>query len=213
MAEAHAEDRPSRLTARGAATRERIISAGADLMRAQGVAATSLDQVRAASGTSKSQLYHHFSDKTELARAVIELRAETVLSANEQQLRRLNSLAGLRRWRDFIVQNVAMRDGAYGCMLGSLASELADRDDQARIALQHHFDTWRQLFVDGLTRMRGDGRLRADADPEQLATALMAALQGGYLLAQTAHSSTPMQIALDMAISYVEEFATSSSAG
>jgi hypothetical protein len=33
----------------------------------------------------------------------------------------------------------------------SLASELADRDDQARISLQRPFETWRQLFVAGLT--------------------------------------------------------------
>lgn len=153
MAEAPVDDRSSRLTARGAATRERILTAAADLMRAKGVAGTTFDEITAASGTSKSQLYRHFPDKPSLARAVVALRAETVLDANEQQLRRLNSFAGLRRWRDFIVQNVAMRDGAYGCMLGSLASELADCDDQARISVQRHFETWRHLFIDGLTRM------------------------------------------------------------
>ena len=198
------DQRPEGLTARGVATRQRIIVAAADLMRAQGVAGTTLDQVRAASGTSKSQLYHHFPDKSALARAVVELRAETVLEANEQQLRRLDSLSGLRRWRDFIVQNVAVHNGAYGCMLGSLASELADRDDQARTALQHHFETWRQLFIDGLARMIENHTLRADADPDELATAVMTALQGGYLLSQTAHDATPMKIALDMAIRHIE---------
>lgn len=208
MAEAPGDARPGRLTARGAATRKRIITAAADLMRAKGVAGTTFDEVSAASGTSKSQLYHHFPDKPSLARAVVELRAETVLEANEQQLRRLSSLAGLKRWRDFIVQNVAMRDGAYGCMLGSLASELADRDDQARISLQQHFETWRRLFIDGLARMIDNATLRPDADPDQLATAIMAALQGGYLLSQTAHNSIPMQVALDMAIDHVRDFAT-----
>jgi AcrR family transcriptional regulator len=207
VAERPAEATTPRLTARGAATRARIIEAAAELMRAQGVAGTTFDEIRAASGTSKSQLYHHFPDKPALARAVVELRAETVLAANEQQLQRLNSLAGLRRWRDFIVQNVATRNGAYGCMLGSLASELADRDDQARISLQGHFETWRSLFTDGLTRMVENGTLRPDADPETLATAIMAALQGGYLLSQTAHDSGPMKVALDMAISHVQDFA------
>src|SRR3954468_20261420 len=45
----------ARLTARGAATRERIVQAAAELMAAKGVAATTLDEVRLASGTSKSQ--------------------------------------------------------------------------------------------------------------------------------------------------------------
>ena len=204
MPDTRSDHRPERLTARGVATRQRIVAAAADLMRAQGVAGTTLDQVRAASGTSKSQLYHHFADKSALARAVVELRAETVLEANEQQLRRLHSLSGLRRWRDFIVQNVAAHNGAYGCMLGSLASELADRDDQARSALQRHFESWRQLLIDGLTRLIENRTLRADADADVLATAIMTALQGGYLLSQTARTAGPMEIALDMAIRHVE---------
>jgi TetR/AcrR family transcriptional repressor of nem operon len=56
--------------------------------------------------------------------------------------------------------------------------------------------------------MIDNGTLPPDADPDQLATAIMAALQGGYLLSQTAHSSTPMQVALDMAINHVRGFAT-----
>ena len=63
--------RAGRLTARGSATRERILQAAADLMRANGVAATTLDEVRVASGTSKSQLYRHFPDKDALVHAVI----------------------------------------------------------------------------------------------------------------------------------------------
>jgi TetR/AcrR family transcriptional regulator, transcriptional repressor for nem operon len=52
------------------------------------------------------------------------------------------------------------------------------------------------------------GVLRPDADPDVLATGVMAAVQGGYLLAQTARDVTPMQIALDMAVAHVKSFAT-----
>jgi len=48
------------LTARGAATRSRIVEAAADLTYAHGVDRRSLDEVIAASGVSKSQLYHYF---------------------------------------------------------------------------------------------------------------------------------------------------------
>ena len=81
MADAPMDHRSSRLTARGAATRKRIVAAAADLMRAKGVAGATFDEISAASGASKSQLYHHFPDKPSLARAVVELRAEAVLDA------------------------------------------------------------------------------------------------------------------------------------
>lgn len=204
--------RATRITARGVATRDRIVAAAAELMYTRGVAATTLDDVRAASGTSKSQLYHHFADKDALVHAVIEVRAGEVLQRHEQRLRRLNSMRGLELWRDAVLQRNALRNGAYGCELGSLAGELADQDDEARVALAGHFRTWQGLLSDGLERMRDNGTLRADADPVMLATGLMAALQGGYLLAQTARDTTPMAIALDMAIDQVRAYAVPSGA-
>jgi AcrR family transcriptional regulator len=192
-----------RLTARGAATRARILRAAAGLMHEKGVAATTLDDVRAASGTSKSQLYGHFPDKDALVREVISLQAAEVLARNERQLRRLDSFRGLELWRDAVVRQNAVRGGAYGCALGSLANELADQDEDARAALAGHFGAWKKLLAAGLERMRQNGALRDDADPDELATGIMAALQGGYLLAQTERSTEPMEIALDMALAHV----------
>jgi len=195
-------------TAKGEATRQRIIDAAANLMRLKGVGNTTLDDVRAASQTSKSQMYNHFADKGELTRAVVEHWGEFRLNQQEEDLRRLDSIRGLERWRDAMVQRNAAVAGAHGCILGSLAIEVADHDDGARRMLRADFLAWERLLVDGLERMRDKGVLRADADPEVLATGIMAALQGGYLLAQTAHDTEPMEIALDMAIDHVKTFAT-----
>src|SRR3954463_7867954 len=192
-----------RLTARGAATRARIVEAAAELMYVRGVNATTLDDVRAASGTSKSQLYNHFADKDALVRAVAELWAARVLAREEAQLSRLNSFNGLVRWRNALVRRNAAQNGAYGCALGSMATEVADHDDEARETLSATFQRWQQLLADGLRRMQDSGRLRADADADALATGLIAALQGGYLLAQSARSARPMEVALDMALAHV----------
>jgi AcrR family transcriptional regulator len=196
----------TRRTARGEATRARILQAAAELMFVKGAAATSIDDVRAATGTSKSQLYHHFADKDALVQEVIEHQAAELLAQQEDQLKRLNSVCGLERWRDVILQRNALRKGAYGCPLGSLASELADGNETARSALARHFRTWEGLIAQGLERMRAAGKLRQDADPQQLATGLIGALQGGYLLAQTAQDTTPMKITLNMAIDHIRTF-------
>jgi len=206
VAERQESGKPVRRTARGEATRARIVQAAVDLMRVRGVAATTLDDVRAASGTSKSQLYHHFTDKDCLVQEVIAHQARDVLEREEQQLRQLNSIRGLERWRDAILQRSAIHDGAYGCQLGSLASELSDHNELARTALAQHFETWLGLIAAGLERMRSSGKLRPDAEPERLATGLMGALEGGYLLAQTQHDTRPMRISLDMAIDYIRSF-------
>jgi TetR/AcrR family transcriptional regulator, transcriptional repressor for nem operon len=193
-----------RLTARGAKTRAKIVAAAAELMFVRGVGATTLDDVVAASGVSKSQLYHHFAGKDMLVRAVIDLIGERVIQRERDALGHVSTMAGLRRWRDALVQNNALRHGAYGCSLGSLASEVSDHDDVARLTLEQLFAEWRALLADVLRRLQDSGVLPVDAPVEQLATGLMGAVQGGYMLAQTARDVTPMGTSIDMAIAHIE---------
>jgi TetR/AcrR family transcriptional repressor of nem operon len=192
-----------RLTVRGVRTKARIVSAAADLMRVKGVDATTMDDVRAASGTSKSQIYHHYRDKNELVRDVIEFVGEQVIHREQDRLGRVSTLNGLRRWRDALVQANDLQHGAYGCALGSLAGDVADHDQVARAALQRLFRAWGDLIAEALGRMRDQGLLKPDADLDYLADGLLAALQGGYLLAQTAGDSSPMARALDMSLDYI----------
>lgn len=207
MAELDGTARTPRLTARGAAARACIIEAASELMYVHGVAATTLDDVMSASGTSKSQLYHHFPDKDALVREVVDQRSSKLLASQRERLEHLDSLRGLERWRDAMVQNNSLRNGAYGCPIGSLASELADQSEDARTVLAKSFEGWESLLAAGLERMRDKGILRPGVDPQALAVGLMAALEGGYLLAQTARDVTPMRIALDMAIDRIRGYA------
>src|SRR5436309_3423758 len=86
------DSEPRTLTARGAATRARIVEAAADLIYAHGVERTSLDDVMAASGVSKSQLYHYFADKDALVLDVIARQTERVLDAQRPHLEALDLL-------------------------------------------------------------------------------------------------------------------------
>ena len=195
-----------RLTSRGAATRNRIVAAAAELMHVRGVAATTIDEVLASSATSKSQFYQHFDDKTDLVYDVISVRADEILSWQRLRLEKVDSFRGLTHWRDAMVQRCALRRGLWGCELGSLAAELSDSDDKARESLAAHFAEWRTLLAAALERMRDAGALRPEVDAPMLATGLLAAVEGGYLLSQTAHDPRLMQTALDSAISYVRTF-------
>jgi hypothetical protein len=69
------------------------------------------------------------------------------------------------------------------------------------------FDRWREVFRSGLHAMRDRHELRRTADPDQLATVLMAAFQGGMLLTQAARDAAPLREALYGAIAYVESYA------
>jgi TetR/AcrR family transcriptional repressor of nem operon len=193
-----------RLTARGEKTRARIVAAAADLINVQGVGATTLDDVILASGVSKSQLYHHFAGKDALVRAVVDHVGERIIQRERDALGHVSTIQGLRRWRDALVQNNALRHGAYGCALGSLASEVSDQDEAARRAASQLFIEWQELLAGVLHRLQDGGALPPEASIDQLATGLMGALQGGYMLAQTARDVTPMATSIDMALAHIE---------
>ena len=195
------EPRPA--TARGAATRARIVKAAAELVFAHGASRTSLEDIMAASAASKSQLYHYFADKDALMRAVIEFQTRQVTGGEAVRPQALDSLAGLKRWRDAVVSMNKASHGIGGCPLGSLVSQLADRSESARTLLGDGFELWESHFRQGLSAMRDRGELKAEADPAEVATAIIAALQGGLLLAQTTRTSRPLELALDMAIGHV----------
>ena len=68
------------------------------------------------------------------------------------------------------------------------------------------FEQWEAPLRSGLATMRERGLLRADADPDRLALALLAALQGGLLLTQTRRTTLPLETALDAMIELIRSY-------
>jgi AcrR family transcriptional regulator len=192
-----------RLTAKGRATRARIVTAASRLMLDRGVGRTTIADVQAEAGVSTSQLYHYFADKDALVYAVIEHQTDEVLGFQGKSLAGLDSFAALEAWRDDLVELQRQRNNVGGCPIGTLASELSETDEHARGELAESFARWEKLLHRGITAMRDRGELRADANPDRLALALLAAVQGGLLLSQTRRDSAPLAVVIDQAIAYL----------
>jgi AcrR family transcriptional regulator len=191
-----------RLTRKGEATRARIVEAAARLMYERGVTEATLEDVRAAAGVSGSQIYHYFADKQALLLAVIEYQTEAVLGMQQPLFGCMDSMPGLRRWRDALVEYQRRMQCRGGCPIGSIGSEVAENNPEARLAVASGFLRWEGAIRDALTAMHARGEF--DADPEDLALAVLAALQGGLLLAQIQRETRPLEIALDTILDHVE---------
>lgn len=199
-----ADRQARRLTVRGAETRLRIVVAAAQLMFDKGVAESTLEDIRAAAGVSGSQVYHYFADKNALVKAVIEYQTDMVLDSQSEHLDHLDTLAGLRAWRDLIVDHQRRLQCRGGCPIGALGAEVAETDENARVAVAEGFRRWETRIRDGLSSMHANGRLPAQSDPEELALALLAALQGGLLLTQIRRETKPLEVALDAMLDRIE---------
>ena len=93
------DDQP--LTAKGRATRERIVKAAAEVILEDGLSSLSMVNVRRAARVSGSQLAHYFADKQALIRAVITRQMQVVLNFHRQpRLSGLQSFDDFERWID-----------------------------------------------------------------------------------------------------------------
>ena len=157
----------------------------------------------AAAGASKGQLYHYFANKQALVVAVIERHGEVVMAVNGTFLDGARTIDDIARWFDFLV---AYQDGHGfhgGCPVGSLAAELAEADDAARVATDACFTSWRVRIAAAYQRLVDEGDLRPEADVEALAASTLAAVEGGLLLCKSQRSTVALRAILDLTLAHL----------
>lgn len=181
-----------------------IVDAAATLMYQRGVSATSLNDVLAIAGSGKSQLYHYFVDKADLVRAVVERQTQIVL-AQQPLINSVDSWAGLDAWIEEILRAHSAPGGPFSCPLGTMAAELKN-DDAFRPSLDAAFRRWEAPLERGLQSMQDRGELADTADPARMATGVIAALQGGMLLASVHGDIAPLRDTLRAAVAYLREW-------
>lgn len=198
-----------RLTAKGRATRDRIVEAAAQLIVSEGLSAASMENVRRAASVSGSQLAHYFADKAALIRAVIKRQINVVLDFHRQpRLSGLRTFDDFERWGDLNMRYLR-RIGFFGTpTYHALAGQVAKSDEPTRATLATGYWQWIDLLEAAIQRMKDDGVLVANADPRRLATVIVAAHQGGGTLAFTYRAEWPHADAVRFAINYLRTFAT-----
>jgi TetR/AcrR family transcriptional regulator, transcriptional repressor for nem operon len=192
------------VTRQGRETRERIVRAAAGLIAERGASGTSLDDVRSATGASKSQLYHYFGDKRGLVEAVVDFQCATVLGFQAHALASVSTWEELDRWAASMVGLVEDQGARGGCPIGTLAAALSDTDEGLRTSLSEAFRAWSDAIRGALTRLRENGLISTDADVDALTTFMLSAIQGGLLLAKTSRDSGQLRAALDGAIAQLK---------
>lgn len=198
------------ITERGRATRQRIIEATGREILASGIGGTTLDTVRAATLTSKSQLFHYFpGGKAELVREVAIWEGGELLAAQKPYIDDLSSWESWHAWRDALV-DYYIGLGRWACPIGSMATQAAMTDPELAQVITDSMTSWRLSLASGVAKMQSAGEVEADADPQRIAVAILAALQGGLILSQPEKSSWPLEAAIDAAMDVLHKVAHTS---
>jgi TetR/AcrR family transcriptional regulator, transcriptional repressor for nem operon len=182
-------------TPKGQRSRSLITETAARLMHENGVDATSMDDVLAASGTGKSQMYHYFSGKEDLVSAVLEHQFGRVMAA--QPSLQDESCADLSQWRQEVLE--ANKSGRFsGCPLGAFAGQL-DGSPGLSALFADLFAQWEAALAALLERAHAAEQLPASVHPNDAALVLLGALEGGSLLSHVRRRQDDLEQMLDAA--------------
>jgi AcrR family transcriptional regulator len=176
-------------------TRERIVQASAELLAKQGYNATGVKQIVTAAQAPLGSLYHFFPGGKE------ELGAEAIRASGamyEQLIEAVfdpapDPVTGVRLFFAGAAAHLKETDYADACPIATVALEVSSASEQMRLACAEVFESW---IAAGAQRLE-----RSGVSPErarELIVAMLAALEGAFVLARASRSTEALLVAGEM---------------
>ena len=175
---------------KGAATRDQILDAAETAVLAKGFAGTSIDELIAAVGITKSGFFYHFKDKGALAKALLEryiAREDALFDDLFSRADELNEdplhgfLVGLKMLSELLAD---LPTGHPGCLIAAYCYQDRLFDREVRALNTRATLGWRRRFRDRLDRIAARYPPRADVDLDDVADMLLVVADGGIILSK-----------------------------
>jgi AcrR family transcriptional regulator len=183
-------------------TRERILEVAEAAVLAKGFAATSIDELIAAVGITKSGFFYHFKDKADLAKAMLlryldqdkALLDELFNRADELNEDPLHGfLVGLKMFAEMMAN---LPENYPGCLAASFAYQDTLFNREIRKLNADGMLAWRTRFRARFDLIAARYPPRQDVDFDALADMAMTLVEGGLILGRVLKDMTilPRQI-------------------
>ncbi|MFC5883613.1 TetR/AcrR family transcriptional regulator [Kitasatospora sp. CM 4170] len=174
------------------ATQDRLIESTQELLWERGYVGTSPKAIQQRSGVGQGSMYHHFTGKPDLAAAALRRSAAQLRAVAEADL--AGPGTAYERIAAYLHRE---RDVLRGCRIGRMAQDPdVVADPQLRAPVEETFDWLRGRIAGLIAEGQAAGELGAAADPADTAAAVVAVVQGGYVLARAADSAEPFERAV-----------------
>lgn len=185
-------------------TREKLLQLAEAAVLEKGFAATSIEELIAAAGITKSGFFYHFKDKTELARVMMERYIARETGLFDDLFRRADELnedplhgfvVGLKMFAEMLSD---LPNGHPGCLVAACCYQESMFDQQVRDLNRSAVLGWRRRFRERLDLIADKYPPRVPVDLDALADMLSAVVDGGIILSKVLKDRTalPKQVML-----------------
>ncbi len=179
--------------------RERLLDAGVQTFSRSGFNGCSVQDITEAAGVPKGSFYNHFESKEALGVAALERDWSGAICDRLAILQEDGSpLDRLRRY--FEASNAEFAEAGFtcGCLAGNMTAERADHSPAIAQQLSAIFADWNNRIAHCLRAAQAAGELKADVDPEKLATFVLNAWEGAVLRARIEKGERPLHQFMDV---------------
>lgn len=175
---------------KGAETRCKLIKATRSLIESRGYFGTGLNQIVQTSGAPRGSLYFHFpGGKDELvAAAVTDSGVEIAEMIRTTEATDARDLA--HRMVRFLGDRLEGSDWTVGCPVAAVALDTASTNDAVQQACSSTYQIWEEALRERLIGFD-------HPEPERVATAALALIEGGLVLARAHRSRQPLRQVAD----------------
>jgi TetR/AcrR family transcriptional repressor of nem operon len=190
---------------KGEQTRERILARSAQLFNRQGYSGSSLSDIMRETGLEKGGIYNHFSSKEQLALEAFDYAYKLV------QQRTRQALSGKFNAIERLVAIVSVFQDEFedppvpgGCPILNTAIEADDADEMLRDRARAAMDDWRTTIHRIVNKGIDRQQIRPGVDADEVASILIATLEGAIMLSNLYKDPIHIQRAADHIIHYIE---------
>lgn len=190
---------------KGDDTRQMILQRSAEVFNRKGYYGASLADIMEATGLEKGGIYNHFDSKDDLALeafdyavSLVQQEFVTALKDKRAAIDRLKAIVGVYRGQ---AGDIPI---AGGCPVMNTAIEADDTHPVLRDHARRAMDEWREYVVRTVSKGIERGQIRQEIQPEELATFIIATLEGAIMLSKLYGDVTHMNRAVEYLEQYLE---------
>ena len=171
--------------------KEQLLDVGLEALLANGYHGTGIKEVLDKLGVPKGSFYHYFRSKEAFAAEIIKFYADDLNHRLAEAIANKGELGLPALKRAFRVLLDEHEEGSRGCILGALASEIAETSEVCRMALLKEVDNWQAMMATIIQQGQNTGDIRTDLSSEVLARMAWNCWEGSVLRMKIENRTEP----------------------